>query len=91
MTYLVTGAAGFIGFHTCQRLLARGEQVVGIDNLNAYYDPTLKETRLAQLAHPQFTFTKNDIADRDAMAALFAQHRFPRVIHLAAQAGVRGR
>ena len=87
---LVTGAAGFIGFHVARALLAQGRRVVGLDNLNGYYDPALKQARLAQLRdEPGFTFEKIDLADRSAMAALFAQHRFPEVIHLAAQAGVR--
>ena len=87
---LVTGAAGFIGFHVARRLLEGGRSVVGLDNLNAYYDPKLKEARLAELAKvPSFTFAKLDLADRAGMAALFAQHRFPFVVHLAAQAGVR--
>jgi UDP-glucuronate 4-epimerase len=87
---LVTGAAGFIGFHTSQRLLARGDTVVGIDNLNDYYDVRLKHARREQLlAHPQFTFLPIDVADRQAMPELFARHTFDRVIHLAAQAGVR--
>jgi UDP-glucuronate 4-epimerase len=87
---LVTGAAGFIGFHVAQRLLAGGRTVVGIDNLNAYYDPGLKEARLVELAHNDtFRFHKLDLNDRDGMAALFAEHRFAQVVHLAAQAGVR--
>jgi UDP-glucuronate 4-epimerase len=87
---LVTGAAGFIGFHTSQRLLARGDTVVGIDNLNDYYDVRLKQARRDQLLpHPQFTFLPLDVADRQAMPELFARHTFDRVIHLAAQAGVR--
>ena len=87
---LVTGAAGFIGFHVARRLLEDGRAVVGLDNLNAYYDPKLKEARLAELAKlPGFTFAKLDLADRAGMAALFAEHRFPNVVHLAAQAGVR--
>ena len=87
---LVTGAAGFIGYHVARRLLEAGRTVVGLDNLNAYYEPALKEARLAQLsAFPGFHFEKRDLADRDAMAALFAAHRFPEVVHLAAQAGVR--
>jgi len=87
---LVTGAAGFIGFHVAQRLLAEGRHVVGIDNLNAYYDPSLKQARLDELAkHQAFRFIKVDLADRAGMAALFAEHRFPHVVHLAAQAGVR--
>jgi UDP-glucuronate 4-epimerase len=90
MSYLVTGAAGFIGFYTAQVLLARGERVVGIDNLNAYYDPTLKHARLRQLeTHKHFSLLKIDIADRALMADVFRQQKFKRVIHLAAQAGVR--
>jgi UDP-glucuronate 4-epimerase len=87
---LVTGAAGFIGFHVACRLLETGRTVIGIDNLNAYYDPALKEARLAELAKlPNFRFIKIDIADRSKMGALFAEHQFPYVVHLAAQAGVR--
>jgi len=87
---LVTGVAGFIGFHVARRLLADGRDVVGIDNLNAYYDPRLKEARLAELArHGKFRFYKLDLGDRDGMAALFADQGFSQVIHLAAQAGVR--
>ena len=87
---LVTGAAGFIGMHACERLLARGDTVVGIDNLNAYYDPALKQARLARLrAHPHFRFECLDIADRQALPALFARVRPAKVLHLAAQAGVR--
>jgi len=87
---LVTGAAGFIGFHVAHRLLADGRDVVGIDNLNAYYDPKLKQARLAELARRDtFRFRKLDLNDRDGMAALFAEHRFAQVVHLAAQAGVR--
>ena len=91
MTVLVTGAAGFIGFHTCQRLLARGERVVGVDNLNAYYDPKLKMARLARLqGHPGFVFHQLDIADRSAMAALAqANPDITDYVNLAAQAGVR--
>ncbi|MEJ6021953.1 NAD-dependent epimerase [Ramlibacter sp. PS4R-6] len=90
MKVLVTGAAGFIGMYVAERLLARGDEVVGIDNLNDYYDPQLKRDRLARL-QPQrgFTFLPVDIADRHAMAALFASGGFDRVVHLAAQAGVR--
>jgi len=87
---LVTGAAGFIGYHVAKRLLDRGDTVVGIDSMSDYYDPTLKEARLAQLTpHPDFHFHHLDVADRDAMPALFADGRFDRVVHLAAQAGVR--
>jgi UDP-glucuronate 4-epimerase len=87
---LVTGAAGFIGFHVARRLLQNGRRVVGLDNLNDYYDPKLKEARLAELAKlPGFTFVKLDLAEREAMAALFAEYKFPQVVHLAAQAGVR--
>ncbi|MCI1193233.1 NAD-dependent epimerase [Calidifontimicrobium sp. SYSU G02091] len=90
MKILVTGAAGFIGMHTSQRLLARGDEVVGLDNLNDYYDVTLKQARLARLeAQPGFRFVRLDVADRAGMEALFARERFDRVIHLAAQAGVR--
>ena len=90
MNFLVTGAAGFIGFHVSQRLLAAGHQVVGIDNLNDYYDVNLKHARLNLIkADPGFTFIEMDLADRDAMASLFGQNRFQRVIHLGAQAGVR--
>jgi UDP-glucuronate 4-epimerase len=87
---LVTGAAGFIGYHVARRLLEDGRAVVGLDNLNAYYDPALKQARLAELARfPGFRFERCELADRDRMAALFAAHRFPHVVHLAAQAGVR--
>lgn len=87
---LVTGAAGFIGFYVAQRLLGQGRAVIGIDNLNAYYDPKLKEARLAELDKLKgFRFFKLDFADRTGMAALFAEHRFPYVVHLGAQAGVR--
>jgi UDP-glucuronate 4-epimerase len=89
-TVLVTGAAGFIGFHVARRLLDDGHHVVGLDNLNAYYDPKLKEARRAVLAkHDRFRFVQLDVADRAGMAALFAERRFPYVVHLAAQAGVR--
>jgi UDP-glucuronate 4-epimerase len=87
---LVTGVAGFIGYHVARRLAEAGRSVIGIDNLNAYYDPALKEARLAQLAKfPAFRFIKLDLADRAGMAALFDEHRFPYVVHLGAQAGVR--
>ncbi len=89
-TILVTGAAGFIGFHVARRLLQNGRTVVGLDNMNAYYDPALKEARVRELSKlPGFRFIKLDLADRAGMAALFAQHKFPHVVHLAAQAGVR--
>ena len=90
MKILVTGAAGFIGFHTAGKLLQRGDDVVGLDNLNEYYDVTLKQARLAQLQKlPNFRFAKVDLADDAAMTELFAREKFERVIHLAAQAGVR--
>jgi UDP-glucuronate 4-epimerase len=90
MKLLVTGAAGFIGAATAERLLDRGDEVVGLDNLNDYYDVSLKQARLARLA-PQraFRFVRADLADRDAMARLFAAEKFERVVHLGAQAGVR--
>ena len=89
MRVLVTGAAGFIGFHLAKRLLERGDAVVGVDNLNDYYDVRLKESRLARLS-PQgaFRFVKADIADRRAMGDLFTE-RFDAIVNLAAQAGVR--
>jgi UDP-glucuronate 4-epimerase len=87
---LVTGAAGFIGYHTAKRLLERGDDVVGVDNLSDYYDVSLKQARLKQLeSHASFRFVKLDLADRAAVAKLFAGETFERVIHLAAQAGVR--
>jgi UDP-glucuronate 4-epimerase len=87
---LVTGAAGFIGFHVAQRLLAAGREVVGLDCVNDYYDPKLKEARLEILGRePRFSFIKLNLTDRTAMKALFAEHRIPLIIHLAAQAGVR--
>ena len=90
MKLLVTGAAGFIGSHAALRLLSRGDEVVGLDNLNDYYDVQLKRDRLARLQpHPRFRFVQMDVADRAAMEQLFAHERFDRVIHLAAQAGVR--
>ena len=90
MKILLTGAAGFIGSTTAHRLLARGDQVVGLDNLNDYYDVRLKQDRLARLTpHPAFRFVKMDVADRAGTEKLFAEERFDRVIHLAAQAGVR--
>ena len=89
-TILVTGAAGFIGFHVAKRLLRDGRDVVGLDNMNAYYDPALKEARRAELAKSnRLRFVKLDLADREGMAALFKEYRFPYVVHLAAQAGVR--
>jgi UDP-glucuronate 4-epimerase len=90
MKFLLTGAAGFIGMTTALRLLARGDEVVGLDNLNDYYSVQLKRDRLARLQpFPGFRFVQLDVADREGMAKLFAEHRFDRVIHLAAQAGVR--
>lgn len=89
-TWLVTGAAGFIGYHVAERLLDRGDSVIGLDSLNDYYDVSLKEARLARLARrPNFRFLKQDVADRAGMKALFEREDFGSVIHLAAQAGVR--
>ena len=93
MKVLVTGAAGFIGYYVTLQLLSRGDEVVGVDNLNDYYDPSLKQARLDQIAkHPRaanFKFIKLDLADVEATADLFKQEQFDRVVHLAAQAGVR--
>lgn len=89
MRILVTGAAGFIGAALCERLLARGDEVVGVDNFNDYYDPGLKEVRAARLKHASFRMERIDIADRAAMQKLFERGGFERVAHLAAQAGVR--
>ena len=91
MTILVTGAAGFIGFHVANALLARGEQVVGIDNLNDYYDPALKQARLAALRERHgnaFAFEQVDFGDQQALEAFAARHQFDRIVHLGAQAGV---
>lgn len=90
MKVLVTGAAGFIGFHVAQKLCERGDEVIGIDNLNDYYEVSLKMARLQQLADfRNFKFIRLELADRDSIARLFAEHQFQRVIHLGAQAGVR--
>ncbi len=90
MRILVTGAAGFIGYHVALALLQRGDTIVGIDNLNDYYDVGLKQARLDLLAsHAGFTFIRADLAERDEMARIFAEHRPERVVHLGAQAGVR--
>jgi UDP-glucuronate 4-epimerase len=86
---LVTGAAGFIGFHLCKRLLAEGHQVIGLDSLSDYYDVVLKEARLSQLAGPQFTLVRQKVEAPGVLMALFAEHRFDLVFHLAGQAGVR--
>ncbi len=88
---LITGGAGFIGFFLSQKLLPNGLEVVGIDNLNDYYDPALKQARLDQLrAEPQYSFINLDLADRTGMERLFAEQQFDAVVNLAAQAGVRG-
>jgi UDP-glucuronate 4-epimerase len=90
MNILVTGAAGFIGSFTAHQLLDRGDRVVGLDNMNNYYDPSLKQARLARLkARGNFTFTQLDLCDTHGMKSMFANNKFDRVIHLAAQAGVR--
>jgi UDP-glucuronate 4-epimerase len=90
MRVLVTGVAGFIGMHVAERLLARGDEVLGVDNLNDYYDPALKAARLARLTpHPAFSFLRMDLADREGTAQLFRDGRPDAVVHLAAQAGVR--
>ena len=89
MKVLVTGAAGFIGYHVCQRLLDRGDDVVGVDNVNDYYDPKLKEARLERLRSNRFRFERLDIADAEGMRRLFADAKPQRVLNLAAQAGVR--
>lgn len=87
---LVTGSAGFIGFHTARRLLARGETVIGVDNLNSYYDPALKQARLDLLTtDPAYVHHTRDLADREGMAGLFATHKPRRIVHLGAQAGIR--
>ena len=90
MKTLVTGAAGFIGFHVCRKLAERGDEVVGIDNLNSYYDPALKKARLDILLELEnFRFIRLDLADREGMEELFAVEKFNRVVNMAAQAGVR--
>jgi len=90
MRVLVTGAAGFIGYHVAERLLGRGDEVIGLDNMNSYYDPSLKRARLARLARSRgFRFEQVDLADRAAMEALFSAARISRAVHLGAQAGVR--
>ncbi len=90
MTYLITGTAGFIGYHLSRRLLEQGKRVVGIDNLNEYYDVNLKKARLHQLeGYPEFTFYKLDLVDRKGIEKLFSDNKFDYVVNLAAQAGVR--
>jgi len=89
MKVLLTGAAGFIGMHCAQRLLARGDEVVGVDNLNDYYPVQLKKDRLAQIHHPKFSFAQIDIADARALEGVFEREKPESVLHLAAQAGVR--
>jgi UDP-glucuronate 4-epimerase len=93
MTILVTGCAGFIGFHVAKSLLHRGENVIGLDNLNDYYDVSLKQARLANITeskdHQSFQFNELDIQDDTGLDKLFAQNKITRVVHLAAQAGVR--
>src|SRR6266571_7936684 len=90
MKILVTGVAGFIGFHTAAALLDRGDEVLGLDNLNDYYDVSLKQARLARLTpRAGFRFVRMDLAARAGVASLFAREHFDRVVHLAAQAGVR--
>jgi UDP-glucuronate 4-epimerase len=87
---LVTGAAGFIGYHLAKQLLNAGHRIAGFDNMNAYYDPELKEARLRELQqHTDFEFVKGDLADKQAVGALFERYRPETVVHLAAQAGVR--
>ena len=90
LSLLVTGVAGFIGFHVARRCLELGHQVIGIDNLNAYYDVQLKRDRLKQLEpFKEFQFKQMDLVDRASIGELFLKHPFDRVLHLAAQAGVR--
>jgi UDP-glucuronate 4-epimerase len=89
MKYLVTGVAGFIGSKVVETLCLNGHEVIGIDNVNDYYDTNLKNARLVRITHPQFCFIKMDISDRETIADLFKKEQFQRVIHLAAQAGVR--
>ena len=90
MTYLITGAAGFIGFHLSKRLLAQGKSIVGVDNLSDYYDVNLKKTRLSELdGNSEFTFYKLDLADRGGVENLFSENKFDYVVNMAAQAGVR--